>query len=93
MCIRDRDIYVVAVTEYVTIVTLHYNIVEKKNFDEIVNEYLNDAKKELYKNYYERKGGAIKAFSSPFAFDWTNLITLSLIHILSHGHRLLVQAV
>ena len=70
-----KDIYVVAVTEDVTIVTLHYNIVEKKNFDEIVNEYLNDAKKELYKNYYERKGGAIKAFSSPFAFDWTNLIT------------------
>lgn len=66
----------VYITENVTTVTLNYNITEKVSWDEILKKYLiNDEQKEKYKNYYERKGGAIKAFSSPFAFDWSNTIT------------------
>ena len=45
------------------------------SWDEILNKYLDQNQREKYKNYYERKGGAIKAFSSPFAFDWSNTIT------------------
>lgn len=65
----------VYITENVTTVTLNYNITEKNSWDEILNKYLDKYQKEKYKNYYERKGGAIKAFSSPFAFDWSNTIT------------------
>ena len=65
----------VNITENVTTVTLNYNITEKMSWDEILNKYLDKYQKEKYKNYYERKGGAIKAFSSPFAFDWSNTIT------------------
>ena len=69
------EIAVVSVSEIKEFVTLNYSIRENKNFDDIVNKYLNDIQKENYIGYYERKGGAIKAFSSPFAFDWTNMIT------------------
>lgn len=69
------DISVVSVAETKEYVTLNYSIKEVMNFDDIVNKYLNDLQKENYVSYYERKGGAIKAFSSPFAFDWTNTIT------------------
>lgn len=65
----------VYITENVTTVTLNYNITEKVSWDEILNKYLDQNQREKYKNYYERKGGAIKAFSSPFAFDWSNTIT------------------
>ena len=70
-----NGICMVYVTENVTTVTLNYNITEKTSWDEILNKYLDKYQKEKYKNYYERKGGAIKAFSSPFAFDWSNSIT------------------
>ena len=65
----------VYITENVTTVTLNYNITEKVSWDEILNKYLDQNQREKYKNYYDRKGGAIKAFSSPFAFDWSNTIT------------------
>lgn len=68
-------ISVVSIAETKEYVTLNYSIKEVMNFDDIVNKYLNDLQKENYVSYYERKGGAIKAFSSPFAFDWTNMIT------------------
>ena len=65
----------VYITENVTTVTLNYNITEKVSWDEILNKYLDQNQREKYKNYYDRKGGAIRAFSSPFAFDWSNTIT------------------
>lgn len=63
---------IVDVKEYVV---LNYAITETATFDDIVNKYLTDNQKEDYLMYYERKGGAIKAFSSPFAFNWANYIT------------------
>ncbi len=55
--------------------TLDYKISEKKSWEDILNEYLNDDQKKKYQGYYEHKGGAVKAFSSPFAFDWSGYIT------------------
>ena len=54
---------------------LEYKITEAKSWDDILNEYLNDEQKKKYQDYYEHKGGAVKAFSSPFAFDWSGYIT------------------
>ena len=54
---------------------LDYSITEKKSWDDILNEYFDENQKMRYQNYIDHKGGAIKAFSSPFAFDWSGYIT------------------
>ena len=54
---------------------LDYSINEKKSWDDILNEYFDENQKMRYQNYTDHKGGAIKAFSSPFAFDWSGYIT------------------
>ncbi len=55
--------------------TLDYKISEKMSWEDILNEYLSDEQKKKYQDYFEHKGGAVKAFSSPFAFDWSGYIT------------------
>lgn len=66
---------VVKISEVRTVNILEYKISEKKSWEDILNEYLDAEQMEKYQNYYEHKGGAIKAFSSPFAFDWAGYIT------------------
>ena len=54
---------------------LEYKISEKTSWEDILKEYLDESQKMRYDNYYNSKGGAIKAFSSPFAFDWSGYIS------------------
>lgn len=67
--------YVVKISEVRDIVVLEYNIEENMTWDEILSEYLSEEQMQKYQNYYDMKGGAIKAFSSPFAFAWEGYIT------------------
>lgn len=67
--------YVVKISETRNITVLKYTIAENMTWDEILNKYLDDGEREEYQNFYDLKGGAIKAFSSPFAFAWEEYIT------------------
>ncbi len=67
--------YVVKISETKNITVLNYSIVENMTWEDILNEYLDKDQREKYQNYYDMKGGAIKAFSSPFAFSWEGYIT------------------
>lgn len=67
--------YVVKISETQNITVLDYRIVENMTWEDILNEYLDKDQREKYQNYYDLKGGAIKAFSSPFAFAWEGYIT------------------
>ncbi len=67
--------YVVKVSQPKEIIVLKYNIEELMTWEEILDLYLSDEQREKYQNYYEFKGGMVKAFSSPFAFAWESYIT------------------
>lgn len=65
----------VKISEVKTVMILDYRIVENMTWEDVLNEYLDKDQREKYQNYYDMKGGAIKAFSSPFAFAWEGYIT------------------
>lgn len=72
---HNESDYVVKISETQNITILNYSIVENMTWEDILNEYLDKDQREKYQNYYDLKGGAIKAFSSPFAFSWEGYIT------------------